>query len=137
MYARSAATTGLAFSSAVVADASAGLATRSVRGSRSSTGVASPSSARTSPTTGPAARTTGGYYDANGHYVRISVQGNPVTAQGAGSALNPPGADLAGQYFFRRGVLSRCPGAATQAHPDGSNPWRAGEAPCKREDDTP
>ena len=81
--------------------------------------------------------TTGGYYDANGHYVRISVQGNPVTAQGAGSVLVPPGANTAGSYFFRRGVLSRCPGSATQAHPDGSNPWKPDEAPCKREDDTP
>jgi phospholipid/cholesterol/gamma-HCH transport system substrate-binding protein len=81
--------------------------------------------------------TTGGYYDANGHYVRISVQGNAVTAQGAGSALNPPSTNAAGAYFFRRGVLSRCPGAATQAHPDGSNPWKPDEAPCKREDDAP
>ena len=81
--------------------------------------------------------TTGGYYDANGHYVRISVQGNPVAAQGTGSALNPPSTNVAGQYLFRRGVLSRCPGAATQPHPDGSNPWRPEEAPCKKEDDAP
>ena len=81
--------------------------------------------------------TTGGYYDANGHYVRISLQGNPFTIQGAGSALSAPSGNTAGQYFLRRGVLSRCPGAATQAHPDGANPWRPAEAPCKPEDDTP
>jgi phospholipid/cholesterol/gamma-HCH transport system substrate-binding protein len=81
--------------------------------------------------------TTGGYYDANGHYVRISLQGNAYTAQGAGSSLALPSGNHAGQYFLRRGVLSRCPGAATQAHADGSNPWRPAEAPCKREDDAP
>ncbi len=80
--------------------------------------------------------TTAGYYDANGHYVRISLQGNPFTLQGAGSATDVPAfrSDL---YALRRGVLARCPGAATQPHADGSNPWRPDEAPCEAEDDAP
>jgi phospholipid/cholesterol/gamma-HCH transport system substrate-binding protein len=80
--------------------------------------------------------TTAGYYDANGHYVRISLQGNPFTFQGAASATEVPsfGTDA---YALRRGVLARCPGAATQPHADGSNPWRPPEAPCRAEDDAP
>jgi phospholipid/cholesterol/gamma-HCH transport system substrate-binding protein len=80
--------------------------------------------------------TTSGYYDANGHYVRISLQGNPFTLQGGGSLTDTPAfrSDL---YALRRGVLARCPGAATQPHADGSNPWRPAEAPCKPQDDAP
>ena len=81
--------------------------------------------------------TTAGYYDANGHYARISLQGNPFSFQGAPSALNPPSGNAGGAYFLRRGALSRCPGAATQPHQDGSNPWRPAEAPCRKEDDAP
>ena len=80
--------------------------------------------------------TTSGYYDANGHYVRISLQGNPFTFQGVASLLDVPtfGSDV---YSLRRGILARCPGAATQAHPDGSNPWRPAEVSCRAEDDAP
>jgi hypothetical protein len=80
--------------------------------------------------------TTAGYYDANGHYVRISLQGNPFTFQGAGSATGVP-AFSSDAYALRRGILARCPGAATQPHADRSNPWRPAEAPCKPEDDAP
>ena len=80
--------------------------------------------------------TTAGYYDANGHYVRISLQGNPFTFQGAASASNVP-AFKTDFYALRRDALARCPGAATQPHADGSNPWRPAEAPCLAEDDTP
>ncbi len=80
--------------------------------------------------------TTAGYYDANGHYVRISLQGNPYTFQGAASGANPPGFETEG-YALRRDVVSRCPGAATQPHADRSNPWRPPEAPCRAEDDAP
>ncbi len=81
--------------------------------------------------------TTAGYYDANGHYVRISLQGNAFTFQGLGSAPDAPSGD--GQVIgFRRGVVARCPGAATQAHPSGdNNPWRPPEAPCDAKDDAP
>ena len=80
--------------------------------------------------------TTAGYYDANGHYVRISLQGNAFTFQGLGSALNVPSGDQS-VVGFRRGAFARCPGAATQAHPDGTNPWRPAEAPCEAKDDLP
>jgi phospholipid/cholesterol/gamma-HCH transport system substrate-binding protein len=80
--------------------------------------------------------TTAGYYDANGHYVRIALQGNPYTFQGAGSAPDAP-AFRSDQYALRRGILARCPGAATQPHADRSNPWRPPEAPCKAQDDAP
>jgi hypothetical protein len=35
---------------------------------------------------------------------------------------------VAGYETFQR---NRCPGAATQPHPDGSNPWRESDSfPC-------
>lgn len=80
--------------------------------------------------------TTSGYYDANGHYVRISLQGNPFTFQGAASGTEVPSFESEA-YALRRGVLSRCPGAATQPHVDGTNPWRPPEAPCDAKDDAP
>ena len=80
--------------------------------------------------------TTAGYYDANGHYVRISLQGAPFTFQGGASGVDVP-SFRTDAYALRRGILARCPGAATQPHPDGSNPWRPAEAPCRAEDDTP
>jgi phospholipid/cholesterol/gamma-HCH transport system substrate-binding protein len=80
--------------------------------------------------------TTAGYYDANGHYVRISLQGSPFTFQGAASGGDVPAFRTEG-YALRRGVLARCPGAATQPHADRSNPWRPPEAPCRAEDDAP
>ena len=80
--------------------------------------------------------TTAGYYDANGHYVRISLQGAPFTFQGGASGIDVP-SFRTDAYALRRGILARCPGAATQPHADGSNPWRPAEAPCKPEDDTP
>ena len=75
------------------------------------------------------------YYDANGRYARISFQGSPYTLNNEGTLIpvpsQPPG--LAG---FRRGVTRRCPGAATQALPDGSNPFTDGRDDfCDREDD--
>ncbi len=75
--------------------------------------------------------TTGGYYDANGHYARIGLQGNPASGQGAGSNLAPQPGNAGGLDAFQRDVLSRCPGAAQEAGPDGSNPWAPPEAPCK------
>jgi phospholipid/cholesterol/gamma-HCH transport system substrate-binding protein len=80
--------------------------------------------------------TTAGYYDANGHYVRIALQGNPFTFQGGGSAPDVPSFS-SDAYALRRGILARCPGAATQPHADRSNPWRPAEAPCREEDDAP
>jgi phospholipid/cholesterol/gamma-HCH transport system substrate-binding protein len=76
--------------------------------------------------------TTGGYYDANGHYVRISLQGNQYTLSNAASLVTLPPQDNPLQ-LVRKGLYGRCPGAATQSAPDKSNPWTT-EAPCKPED---
>jgi phospholipid/cholesterol/gamma-HCH transport system substrate-binding protein len=78
--------------------------------------------------------TTAGYYDANGHYARISLQGNPFSLQGLLSGLDVPQGD-GGIAGWRRGVLARCPGSAAPPHPGGGNPWHAPEAPCRPEDD--
>ncbi|MEA2481685.1 MAG: phospholipid/cholesterol/gamma-HCH transport system substrate-binding protein, partial [Thermoleophilaceae bacterium] len=77
--------------------------------------------------------TTGGYYDANGHFARISFQSSVYSGQGLLSLLPAPNSSdgLAG---FRRGVLRRCPGAATQSAPDGSNPYVADPASCSTGD---
>ena len=66
--------------------------------------------------------TTGSYFDANGHYARISFQSNAYSLTGLGSLVPaPPGTP--GITGYRRGVVARCPGAATQSAPDRSNPW--------------
>lgn len=75
--------------------------------------------------------TTGAYYDANGHYTRISFAGSGFTlAPGLGTAipLLPEDGGLAGYRTF---VRNRCPGAATHPHPDGSNPYKESPGfPC-------
>ena len=65
---------------------------------------------------------TSGYYDANGHYTRISFQSNAYSLQGLGSLLPVP-QNQPGLTGYRKGLTHRCPGAATQSAPDGSNPW--------------
>ena len=79
--------------------------------------------------------TTAGYYDANGHYVRISFQGSTATLTGLGSLVpRPP--DEQGLTGFRTDVDKRCPGAGTQAAEDGSSPYMdTPDFPCNREDD--
>lgn len=77
--------------------------------------------------------TTGGYYDANGHYARISFQGSVFTLTGLGSLIPRPPADqnLSGYELNDK----RCPGAATEPLPDGSNPYLEGSSfPCDEED---
>jgi phospholipid/cholesterol/gamma-HCH transport system substrate-binding protein len=76
--------------------------------------------------------TTAGYYDANGHYVRISFQGSTATSTGLGTLVpRPP--ELQGLTGFRTGVNQRCPGAATQPAEDGSSPF-VDSAVCDEED---
>ncbi|MTD46855.1 MCE family protein [Conexibacter sp. W3-3-2] len=60
-------------------------------------------------------------YDANGHYARISPIANLYSL--TDNVLNPlqSAAPLDG---FQNGVVRRCPGAASQTRPDGSNNWR-------------
>ena len=66
--------------------------------------------------------TTSGYYDANGHYTRISFQSNAYSLQGLGSLLPIP-QNQPGLTGYRKDITNRCPGAATQSAPDKSNPW--------------
>lgn len=60
---------------------------------------------------------TSGYYDANGHYARVSF------AFGAGGLPGlipaPPSGAIGG---FQSGLTARCPGGATNPAPDASNP---------------
>jgi phospholipid/cholesterol/gamma-HCH transport system substrate-binding protein len=77
--------------------------------------------------------TTAGYYDANGHYARISFQGSPYTLANGGSVVPVP-ASRAGLTGYRKGVTARCPGAASQPAPDKSNPFRTDDTHCKPED---
>ena len=76
----------------------------------------------------------GGYYDANGHYQRIGFVGSGFTvAPGLGSVVlqQPEDGGLAGYRTFLR---NRCPGAATQPHPDRSNPYKETPSfPCDPE----
>ena len=76
---------------------------------------------------------TGGYYDANGHYTRISFHSSIYSGNGLLATLPRPGQSdgLAG---FRSRVFRRCPGAGTQPHPDGSNPFVEQNDACSRED---
>jgi phospholipid/cholesterol/gamma-HCH transport system substrate-binding protein len=76
--------------------------------------------------------TTAGYYDANGHYVRISFQGSAATLTGLGTLVPRPGNEQ-GLTGFRTHVDKRCPGAATQAAEDGSSPY-IDKAVCDEED---
>ena len=77
--------------------------------------------------------TTAGYYDANGHYVRISFQGSVFSTTNAGT-LTPVPTEQRGLAGYRSGLNQRCPGAATQSAADGSNPWLPGGSfPCKKE----
>ena len=68
----------------------------------------------------------GGYYDANGAYGRVGVYGAGNTLAGLLNA-GPAGGESSGN-------LARCPGAATQPGPDGSNPWLDAGIPCDPED---
>jgi phospholipid/cholesterol/gamma-HCH transport system substrate-binding protein len=82
--------------------------------------------------------TTTQFYDANGHYARISFQANTYSANDEGSILPLP--DGPGQLAdYRRNLMRRCPGAATQPLPDRSNPFLDGRAdfPCAPEQTPP
>ena len=78
--------------------------------------------------------TTGGYYDANGRYTRISFQGSQYTLNDVGTLVPLPEVNsLAGT---RHHLLHRCPGAATQQVPDRSNPFTDRQGfPCRRDED--
>ncbi|MGN6586449.1 MAG: MlaD family protein [Solirubrobacterales bacterium] len=66
-----------------------------------------------------------GYYDGNGHYVRAATAAQNLFRYDATSTELEP--IKKGQQYEPFGssvhVRRRCPGAATQPAPDGSNPW--------------
>ena len=64
---------------------------------------------------------TSGSYDANGHYARINLEGGLTSLTGL--IPRPSGGALGG---LRTGLDARCPGAAEEPAPDGSNPWGSG-----------
>jgi phospholipid/cholesterol/gamma-HCH transport system substrate-binding protein len=73
--------------------------------------------------------TAAGTYDANGSYGRIGAVAGPYSLAGALGTLVPT-PDL----NFRAKNLMRCPGAATQVEPGGSNLVKdTGGVPCKEE----
>jgi len=61
------------------------------------------------------------YYDANGHYARVSPV-TPAFKLGANENLTPASAQQ-GLEGLKTGQLRRCPGAATQPSADGSAPF--------------
>src|SRR4051794_20316143 len=65
--------------------------------------------------------TTGGYYDANGQYTRISFQSSAYSLENILSLVPIP-SPPSGIANYQRGITARCPGAATQPAPDRSNP---------------
>lgn len=76
--------------------------------------------------------TTTGYYDANGHYARISFHASVYSADGLGS-LTPVPPSQQGLTGYRKGVTKRCPGGGVQVHPDKSNPYVEEQTVCSRE----
>jgi phospholipid/cholesterol/gamma-HCH transport system substrate-binding protein len=65
-------------------------------------------------------------YDANGHYARIQPifnQFQETDLPGLGPVLTPLAGDQTGGHGLVPHRSLRCPGAATQRAPDGSNPW--------------
>ncbi len=65
------------------------------------------------------------YYDANGHYARLTSV-FPDFALGSNNTLHPATAAQALESL-KTGQLRRCPGAATQPAADGSSPFVDGE----------
>jgi phospholipid/cholesterol/gamma-HCH transport system substrate-binding protein len=74
-------------------------------------------------------------YDANGHYARVMPIFGAFQYQpnGSGGSLEPvpPSQRLAG---LTSGFTRRCPGAASQPRPDGSNPFASNGFDCDSSD---
>jgi phospholipid/cholesterol/gamma-HCH transport system substrate-binding protein len=60
-------------------------------------------------------------YDANGHYVRVSVAADRF--RNDGSQLTPYPAGTPGLSDYTKVGTNRCPGSATQQASDASNPF--------------
>jgi phospholipid/cholesterol/gamma-HCH transport system substrate-binding protein len=65
---------------------------------------------------------TASYYDANGHYARVSPV-FPDFKLGSNNNLTPAASVGQALEGVKSGHLRRCPGAATQPAPDGSSPF--------------
>ena len=67
----------------------------------------------------------GAYYDANGHYARITPSAaNVFTYDGVGNELNPIYNERSQQFdAVNFGIFRRCPGGGTQQSADLSNPF--------------
>jgi len=72
---------------------------------------------------------TSGYYDANGHYTRISIHSGVYSFNDLGQLLPLP-PTTPGTTGYRRHLQRRCPGAAIQPAPDGSNPINLPNGVC-------
>jgi len=75
-------------------------------------------------------------YDANGHYARVMPIFGAFQYQASDQTLQPvpPSQRLAG---LRSGFNRRCPGAASQPRPDGSNPYAPAGFDCDPTDVLP
>jgi phospholipid/cholesterol/gamma-HCH transport system substrate-binding protein len=75
-------------------------------------------------------------YDANGHYARVLPIFGAFQYQASDDTLQPvpPSQRLAG---LTSGFNRRCPGAASQPRPDGSNPYAPGGFDCDTSDVLP
>jgi phospholipid/cholesterol/gamma-HCH transport system substrate-binding protein len=75
-------------------------------------------------------------YDANGHYARVMPIFGAFQYQASDQTLQPvpPSQRLAG---LRSGFNRRCPGAASQPRPDGSNPYVPAGFDCDPSDVLP
>jgi phospholipid/cholesterol/gamma-HCH transport system substrate-binding protein len=71
--------------------------------------------------------TTGSYYDANGHYIRIAPVASQSSANGLLSLL--PGAQTP-TLANRTGLTARCAGAASEPADDKSNPFVPDSSVC-------
>ena len=75
-------------------------------------------------------------YDANGHYARVMPIFGAFQYQASDDSLQPvpPSQRLSG---LTSGFNRRCPGAASQPRPDGSNPFAPGGFDCDASDVLP
>jgi phospholipid/cholesterol/gamma-HCH transport system substrate-binding protein len=66
---------------------------------------------------------SGGYYDANGQFLRTGLELGPGSFSGLLSILNAIQNQLPAFNGTRFSQLQPCPGGATDASPNGGNPW--------------
>ncbi len=64
-----------------------------------------------------------GYYDGNGHYVRVSASGLNIFRNEGGTLTPIHKSEVLSPYGSEANVRRPCPGGATQKATDGSNPF--------------